>query len=167
MDGPINLNNEFKEFIQLLNANHVRYLVVGGYAVTLHGHPRYTKDIDIWLELAEENTHNVIRALEEFGFGSLGLCAEDFMEPEQIIQLGYPPNRIDLLTSLKGMNFQECFQNRLDVVISGVSIHFIDLMRLKKSKQLAGQELIIQKGAVLNNFDSFSFTVNGRLTWGQ
>ena len=139
MDGTINLNNEFKEFIQSLNANHVRYLVVGGYAVALHGHPRYTKDIDIWLELTEENARKVIRALEDFGFGSLGLRPDDFVEPEQIIQLGYPPNRIDLLTSLEGMTFEECFRTRIDVVISGVCIHFINLMNLKKSKQLSGR----------------------------
>ena len=91
------LNQDFKEFIQLLNDNQVNYLVIGGYAVAIHGHPRYTKDIDIWIEISEENSQKIITALTEFGFGSLGLTAQDFQEPHQIIQLGYPPNRIDLM----------------------------------------------------------------------
>ncbi len=87
------LNQDFKEFIQFLNANSVRYLVVGGYAVAVHGHPRYTKDIDIWIEMSSENADNLLKALEQFGFGSLGLNSQDFLTPDQIIQLGYPPNR--------------------------------------------------------------------------
>jgi hypothetical protein len=97
IDGVAMLNQDFKEFIELLNANRVRYLVVGGYAVALHGHPRYTKDIDIWLDRDEENAERVVRALDQFGFGSLGLTAGDFLEPDQIIQLGYAPNRISAM----------------------------------------------------------------------
>ncbi len=93
------LNQDFKEFIQLLNDNQVRYLVVGGYAVALHGHPRYTKDIDVWIELAQENASHIIKALEQFGFASLGLKENDFLVEDQIIQLGYLPNRIDIITS--------------------------------------------------------------------
>ena len=76
------LNQDFKEFIELLNANRVRYLVVGGYAVALHGHPRYTKDIDIWLDRDEENAERVVRALGQFGFGSLGLMTSVLMTPD-------------------------------------------------------------------------------------
>jgi hypothetical protein len=95
------LSKDFKEFIELLNGHKVRYLVVGGYAVAFHGHPRYTKDLDVWIELSSENADKVIKALEDFGFGSMGLKSEDFLESDQIIQLGYPPNRIDILASLK------------------------------------------------------------------
>jgi len=105
MHGDIMLSKDFKEFIELLNAYNVRYLVVGGYAVAFHGHPRYTKDLDVWVELSRENADNIIDALEEFGFESLGLKAEDFLESSQIIQLGYPPNRIDILTTLKEIKF--------------------------------------------------------------
>ena len=84
------LNQDFKEFIQLLNDNQVNYLVIGGYAVAVHGHPRYTKDIDIWIEISEENSQKIITALTEFGFGSLGLTAEDFQEPHQISNLAIP-----------------------------------------------------------------------------
>lgn len=76
------LNQDFKEFIQSLNANGVRYLIVGGYAVAIHGYPRYTKDIDIWIALDKENAERMIQALQDFGFGSLGLRAEDFLVPE-------------------------------------------------------------------------------------
>jgi hypothetical protein len=117
----------------------VRYLVVGGYAVALHGHPRYTKDIDIWIELTPENADRVVQALEQFGFGSLGLKPADFLEPSQVIQLGYPPRRIDLLTSLKGVDFNDCYQDRTTIVIEGMNIDFINLANLKKNKQATGR----------------------------
>jgi hypothetical protein len=113
--------------------------VVGGYAVALHGHPRYTKDIDIWIELTPENADRVVQALEQFGFGSLGLKPADFLEPSQVIQLGYPPRRIDLLTSLKGVDFNDCYQDRTTIFIEGVNIDFIDLANLKKNKQATGR----------------------------
>ena len=77
------LNQDFKEFIQSLNDNQVRYLVIGGYAVALHGHPRYTKDLDVWIELTPENAAKMVKALEQFGFSSLGLKAEDFLVPDR------------------------------------------------------------------------------------
>lgn len=82
------LSPDFKEFVQSLNDNGVRYLVVGGYALALHGHPRYTKDLDIWLWLDRQNALLVVAALQQFGFGSLGLTPEDFLVADQIIQLG-------------------------------------------------------------------------------
>lgn len=87
------LNQDFREFIQSLNANQVRYWVVGGYAVALPGHPRYTKDIDLWIEMSPDNAANVVKALDDFGFGSLGLQAADFLVPDQIVQFGNPPSR--------------------------------------------------------------------------
>lgn len=108
------LNQDFKEFIQLLNENQVKYLVIGGYAVAVHGHPRYTKDIDIWIEISEENAQKLITALTQFGFESLGLTSKDFQTPNQIIQLGYPPNRIDLITNPDGIDFQTCYDSKLE-----------------------------------------------------
>ena len=133
------LNRDFKEFIQSLNGNQVRYLIVGGYAVAFHGHPRYTKDIDIWIEMTEENSENAIQALEQFGFGSLGLKKEDFLIPDQIIQLGYPPSRIDLINTLSGVDFASCYASRLQIPIDGVQVNFIDLENLKKNKQASGR----------------------------
>ena len=145
------LNQDFREFIGSLNANQVRYLVVGGYAVALHGHPRYTKDIDIWLEREQENAERVVRALDYFGFASLGLAAVDFLEPDQIIQLGYAPNRIDLITSLGDLDFEICYASRLVVTIDHTDVNFIDLENLKASKRAAGR---LQDLADLENLDS-------------
>jgi hypothetical protein len=133
------LNQDFKEFIQSLNDNHVRYLVIGGYAVALHGYPRYTKDIDIWIDTSPGNAANMVKSLEQFGFGSLNLQAADFLVPEQIIQLGYPPNRIDLITTPPGIEFETCYASRVEVVIDDVTVNFIDLENLKKSKEASGR----------------------------
>jgi len=133
------LNQDFREFIQSLNDSHVRYLVIGGYAVALHGYPRYTKDIDIWVEMTPDNAANMVKALDQFGFGSLGLQAADFLVRDQIIQLGYPPNRIDLVTTPPGVDFATCYASRVEVVIDDVTVNFIDLENLKKSKRAAGR----------------------------
>ncbi|MBN1930777.1 MAG: hypothetical protein JW786_04120 [Desulfobacterales bacterium] len=133
------LSKDFKEFIELLNVHNVRYLVVGGYAVAFHGYPRYTKDLDVWIELSPENADNVIKALEEFGFGSLGLKSEDFLESDQIIQLGYPPNRIDILTTLKEIKFEDCYKARVEIDIQGIRINFIDIENLKQNKRATGR----------------------------
>jgi hypothetical protein len=133
------LNPDFKEFIQSLNGNQVRYLVVGGYAVALHGYPRYTKDIDIWVEMSPANAARIVQALQHFGFGSLGLGEGDFLEPDTIIQLGYPPRRIDLLTTLPGVDFTACFASKVVVEIDGEAVNFIDLENLKKNKRATGR----------------------------
>jgi hypothetical protein len=133
------LNQDFKEFIQSLNDNAVRYLLVGGYAVALHGYPRYTKDLDVWVESTTENAARIIKALQQFGFGSLGLKESDFTTPDQVIQLGYPPNRIDMLTSLSGVKFSECYASRVTEEIDEVPVIFIDLENLKKNKKATGR----------------------------
>lgn len=149
-NGGTVLNPDFKEFIELLNAHEVRYLVVGGYAVALHGYPRYTKDIDIWIENSPENAARLMRALEQFGFGAVGLSETDFIEPDQIIQLGYPPRRIDLLTTLPGVNFDDCYETRVVVDIDGLLINFIDLEHLKQNKRASGR---LQDLADLENLE--------------
>ena len=133
------LNQDFKEFIQSLNDNAVRYLLVGGYAVALHGYPRYTKYLDIWVESTAENAARIIKALQQFGFGSLDLKKSDFTTSDQVIQLGYPPNRIDILTSLSGVEFSECYASRVTEEIDGVPVSFIDLENLKKNKKATGR----------------------------
>jgi hypothetical protein len=144
------LNQDFKEFIQSLNDNQVRYLVIGGYAVALHGYPRYTKDIDIWIEMSPVNAANMVKALEQFGFGSLGLQTSDFLEPDQIIQLGYPPNRIDLMTTPPGVEFESCYASRIAIQLDEVSVNFIDLDNLKRNKRAAGR---LQDLADLENLE--------------
>jgi predicted nucleotidyltransferase len=144
------LNQDFKEFIQSLNDNGVRYLVVGGYAVALHGHPRYTKDLDVWIEMSTENASRLIKALKQFGFGSLGLKEEDFLVADQVVQLGQPPNRIDLLAAASGVNFETCYRSRLSVEVDGVPVAFIDLENLRKNKQATGR---LQDLADLENLE--------------
>jgi predicted nucleotidyltransferase len=138
--GDTVLNQDFKEFIQSLNNNDVRYLVIGGYAVAYHGHPRYTKDIDIWIEIDPDNAANVIKALDEFGFSSLGLKAEDFLNAGEVIQLGYPPNRIDIVTAPDGVDFPTCYTARISVEIDGVMVNFIDIENLKQNKLASGRK---------------------------
>ena len=133
------LNQDFQEFIQSLNDNQVRYLVVGGYAVALHGHPRYTKDIDVWIEIGPDNAQKMVKALDQFGFASLGLKEDDFLVPDQIIQLGYPPSRIDVISTLEGVDFETCYAARVEVVIDSTPVNFIDLENLKKNKKAAGR----------------------------
>lgn len=128
------LDQDFREFIELLGAEGVRYLVVGGYAVAFHGYPRYTKDLDIWIDSTNENAVRLISALEQFGFGSLGLKREDFLEEDTIIQLGYLPNRIDLISSLEGVNFDDCYRARVEVVMEDLKVNFIDLENLVTNK---------------------------------
>lgn len=133
------LNQDFKEFIALLNNNGVRYLVVGGYAVAVHGHPRYTKDLDVWIELNPQNAANIIKALDQFGFGSLGMKVDDFLVPDQVIQLGLAPNRIDLFVSLEGVEFKECYESKFEVLIDETTVNFIDIENLKKNKKATGR----------------------------
>lgn len=139
MAGPMKLTPDLKEFFQLLNDNEVRYLIVGGYAVAFHGHPRYTKDIDIWIWINPENAERVVQTLKDFGFASLGLEESDFLEPETIIQLGYAPNRIDLIMGVPGVDFEESYNSRVDDNIDGVRLSFIDLENLKKAKKASGR----------------------------
>jgi len=133
------LSPDFRDFFASLNAARVRYLVVGGYAVALHGHPRYTKDIDVWIELDGKNAERLVQAIEDFGFASLGLEAEDFLVPDQIVQLGYPPSRIDLITTLPGVTFEACYPSRVETLIDDLTIHFIDLENLKNNKRASGR----------------------------
>jgi hypothetical protein len=143
-------NQDFKEFIESLNANQVRYLVVGGYAVALHGHPRYTKDLDVWVECSPDNALALLKALGQFGMGSLGLTVDDFLVPDQVVELGYPSNRIDILMGISGIEFGDCYPQRVKVVLDGVEVNFIDLENLRKNKKASGR---LQDLADLENLE--------------
>jgi predicted nucleotidyltransferase len=132
-------NQDFREFIESLNKHNVRYLLIGGYAVALHGHPRYTKDLDIWIWMEDTNAANLLNALKDFGFSSLPLVIEDFLKPDQIVQLGFPPNRIDLITSPKGVDFNACYASREEIEIEGLKVKLIDLNNLKINKKATGR----------------------------
>ena len=110
-------SQDFKEFIELLIKNKAEYLIVGGYAVGIHGHPKYTGDLDIRLNATPKNAERILKSVNEFGFSSFKLTKEDFTKPGNVIQLGYPPLRIDLLTEIDGVSFEECFENRKEVIL--------------------------------------------------
>jgi len=129
------LNRDFREFLTLLNLNNVQYLVVGGYAVAFHGYPRYTKDLDLWISTDIENAKGMLKVLNDFGFSSLKITEDDFIKMNRIIQLGYPPNRIDIITSADGLEFQECYKARIQAEIENLKVNFIDLNNLKKNKK--------------------------------
>lgn len=133
------LNQDFREFIELLNSNEVEYLVVGGYAVGFHGNPRFTGDIDFWLAISRKNASRIMKVLSDFGFSSLDITEDDFLNQDLIIQLGYEPVRIDLLTSVTGLNFEDCFPRRVDADLAGLKVSFIHLNDLKINKSKTGR----------------------------
>lgn len=135
----MNLDLEFREFLEVLNARDVRYLIVGGYAVGAHGLPRSTKDLDVWVLAEPDNADRLMRALVDFGFGDVGLDASDFTREGLVVQLGYPPLRIDILTSIDGVSFAEAYPNRIDEQIDGVHISFIGREDLITNKRAAGR----------------------------
>jgi hypothetical protein len=110
-------------------------VIVGAYALAFHGHPRYTGDIDILVGAAPENASRLEEVLREFGFGEAGLSARDFLEPEQVIQLGRAPNRIDLLTSITGVSFEEAWANRVPAELDGIPVSFIGRELLIRNKR--------------------------------
>jgi len=130
------LNPDFKDFVKLLTENKVEYLIVGGYAVGIHGYPRYTGDLDIWINDTTENAKLVLKCVEDFGFASYNLAVSDFTKPGNIIQLGYPPVRIDIINQADGVNFDECYKNKKDVTADDITLYFIgydDLLKNKKT----------------------------------
>ena len=108
------LNQDLREFIALLNSTGVKYLIVGGHAVAFHGYPRFTGDMDFFVERSSENAQRIEEVLGQFGFAGLGLTARDFVQPEIVVQLGRPPHRIDLLTSIDGVRFEDAWPRRTD-----------------------------------------------------
>ena len=130
------LNQDFKEFVKLLTENKVEYLIVGGYAVGVHGYPRYTGDLDIWINNTTENAKRVLRCVEDFGFSSYNLSVSDFTKQGNIIQLGYPPIRIDIINQVDGVNFSDCYTNKKEVKADDINLYFIgydDLLKNKKT----------------------------------
>lgn len=134
------LSSDLSEFIALLNSHRVEYLIVGGHAVAYHGHPRFTGDIDFLLRPSTENANLVISALGDFGFGALALKAADLIVPGQVVQLGRPPNRIDLLTSISGVEFDEAWSSRISAILGGEAVNFLGWDALLRNKEASGRD---------------------------
>lgn len=130
------LPKDLKESVGLLNSLEVEYLVIGDFALAHHGYPRATADIDFLINRTEHNADKLVQVFSDFGFDSLGLTTADFLHAEQLIQVGRPPNRVDILTSASGIEFTEAWANRVTGEIDGVPVAFIgkdDLIRNKKA----------------------------------
>ena len=133
------LANDLREFIGLLNSHEVEYVLVGAYAMAFHTRPRYTEDIDILVRPTPENAARVETVLRAFTFTSLGLSASDFEKPEQIVQLGVPPNRIDLITCITGVSFDEAWAGRQHGELDGVPVAFLSKECLIRNKTATGR----------------------------
>lgn len=133
--ATIHLPPDFKEFFQLLDSKEVDYLVIGGYAVAYHGYPRATGDIDVWIAVNPQNAKKAIEAIREFGFNDPNLTENIFLKEEQVIRMGVPPLRIEVLTSIS----KSCYAKRVVETIDGVEISFISLEHLKQNKKASGR----------------------------
>jgi hypothetical protein len=122
-----------------LNAKRVRAVVVGGHALAFHGHPRFTKDLDVFVDPSPENARLILEALHDFGFGSVGLTAEDFSTPGRIVQLGIAPNRIDLMTAIDGVSFEEAWTGRVAGRFGGQPVSYLGRTDLLRNKRAAGR----------------------------
>ena len=135
----LELPGDFKDFLRLLNEKGVKYLLIGGYAVGYHGYPRATNDMDIWIAIHPENAQRVITALHDFGFDMPELVPGLFLQEDKIIRMGNPPMRLEISTSISGVEFDECYSSRVVDILDGVETNIISLRHLKLNKKAAGR----------------------------
>lgn len=133
------LHQDIREFIELCLLRKVEFLLVGGYALAFHGAPRFTEDIDLMVLVSTGNADKLHAALTDFGFGETGITREDFLESDQVIQLGRAPNRIDILTGISGITWQEAWASRIQVNLDGLEIQVIGKTELIRNKQATGR----------------------------
>ena len=138
------VNSDFSDLLRIFNASHVRYLVIGGYAVIQYAEPRFTKDLDLWISTDSANAESVFRALREFGAPLTGLTAKDFAEEGYFFQMGVPPVRADVLMGIPGVQFEECWNRRVEADFDGLKVNFISKADLIDAKRASGrpQDLI-------------------------
>lgn len=135
----IALPPDFKDFLRLLNANKVKYLLVGGYAVSLHGYVRYTQDLNIWVHNKAQNANRLIQALQEFGLPDVEELFDVLQKENRVIGIGMPPMKIELVTSIDGVTFETCYKNRLIVEIDDIPVPYLSLSDLRKNKKASGR----------------------------
>ncbi|MFB0516330.1 MAG: hypothetical protein ACETWG_06980 [Candidatus Neomarinimicrobiota bacterium] len=134
------VQSDFRELLALFNEQKVDYLIVGAYALAFHGAPRYTGDMDILVKPGSSNAKRILAALKDFGFGSVGLKPEDFESPDKVIQLGVPPVRVDLLTSITGVSWEEAFSGRVKDTYGEVPVHYIGREQFILNKRELGRK---------------------------
>ncbi len=135
----IELPPDFREFLRLLNVHKVEYLLIGGYAVGYYGYPRATQDMDIWIAIHPKNAKRAVATLRAFGFNMPELSADLFLQDERIVRMGVPPLRIEVTTSISGVEFKECYRKRVIDVIDGIKVNFISLRHLRLNKKASGR----------------------------
>jgi predicted nucleotidyltransferase len=135
----VKLQKDLREFIESLNSHGVEYVVVGGHAVAFHGYPRYTGDVDFLINATDENAERVVAVLKAFGFTDAEKIRASLGQREKIVQLGRPPNRIDILTSVTGVEFEEVWTGAISAELDGLPVRFPDLESLLKNKRAAGR----------------------------
>lgn len=134
------LERDLREFIELLNAHEVRYLVVGAHAVAFHGRPRYTADIDFFVDSSPENAQRISDTLQKFGLVDIGVSPVDFTASDLVVQLGVEPNRVDIMTSISGVQFDEAWKSRAAGELDGLPVQFISKELLKRNKAAVGRK---------------------------
>ncbi len=134
------VQSDFRDLFALLNGHKVEYILIGGYALAFHGAPRYTGDVDIFVKPDTGNAHRIMAALTEFGFGSVGLTEVDFVTPDQVVQLGVPPVRVDIVTSITGVSWEEAFSGRIGGEYGGVPVYYIGREQLIANKRAIGRK---------------------------
>lgn len=130
---------DFKEFLNLLRANDVEYLLIGAYAVGYHGYPRATKDLDIWISATRHNAERVVTTLKEFGFDAPELTTDLILRPNNIVRMGEEPIRIEILNDAAGLEFADCYAERVTDTLDGIEVKLISLEDLKKNKAASGR----------------------------
>lgn len=134
------IQQDFKELLELLNYHRVKYIIVGGYALAYHGAPRYTGDIDIYIKPDNNNAKKIMKVLTDFGFGSLGLKEEDFEKNDQVIQLGVAPVRVDIITSISGVNWDDAIRGSIQGKYDDIPVNYLGKKELIKNKQTTGRK---------------------------
>lgn len=135
----LTLPPDFKEFLKLLKEYDVQYLLIGGYAVGYHGYARATDDMDIWVAIHPDNAQKLVSALKAFGLNDPNLTPELFLQKPKIIRMGFPPMRLEISTSISGVDFEECYQTRIVDTLDDIEVNLIDLAHLKKNKKASGR----------------------------
>ncbi len=131
---------DFKELLGLFNSHGVEYLIVGGYALAYHGAPRYTGDIDLFVRASADNAERIVTALQKFGFGSVGLVNRDFTTSANVVQLGVPPVRVDIVTSLTGVSWEQTYAGRVEGKYGDLRVFFIGRDEFVANKRAIGRK---------------------------
>ncbi len=139
MESVPDIDDEFLEFLRLLTDHKVRYVVIGGYAVALHGYVRYTGDIDIFVEISKSNARKLVQVFKDFGYDAPNLREEMFLSRGKIIRLGEPPQRLEVLMGISGVSFEECYRNRIVCQAEDVKVNFINRELLLQNKTSSGR----------------------------